>query len=120
MGLFMTMRYEMYIFLTDRQLRWISACITSYRHFALQSQLMTCKTITNSLTCTEFSLSICQYLVLWISTIKSLQLQSNFRSSSVSSQTNTQPPPKKLSKIVSATLMKNLLHSIRTKKIIFC
>lgn len=67
MWLLITPRYETYTFLTDRQLKWISACITSYRYLALQSQLMTCKTITKSLICiTEFSLSISQYLVLWI------------------------------------------------------
>lgn len=74
------MSFEKYIFCTNRHLKWISAHITSYIDLVWQSKLMTCKTTTRNLTCiTEFSLSICQYLVLQVSTIKSLRLPSNFR-----------------------------------------
>lgn len=85
---------------------------TIYTDLGWQSQLMTCKTTMRNLTCiTEFSLSICQYLVLQICTIKSLRLPRNF---SLPDQHIS--PIKKLSKIVSAVVKKNLLHSIQTKK----
>lgn len=121
MRLFTTMRYKRYIFCTNRQLKWISACITSYTDLVWQSQLITCKTTTRNLSCiTEFSLSICQYLVLQTSTITFLRLQSNF---TFPDQDLLVPRPtyishQNLSIIVSAVLMKNLLCSIQTKKII--
>lgn len=73
---------------------------------------MTCKTTTRNLTCiSDFSLGICQYLVLQVSAIKSLRITSNFRFPD--QQTS---PTKELSKIFSALLTKNLLHSTQTKK----
>lgn len=116
----MTMGYEKHIFWTNRHLKWISASITNYIDLVWQSKLMTCKTTTRNLTCiTEFSLSICQYLVLQVFTIKPLRPPSNFR---FPDQHLLVPRPAYISHPlrVSAVLTKNLLCNIQTLKKYFC